>query len=107
MNYKWTIGGSIIGFFAGAFFVLSTDADITANVIGASGPSTGITAIAGIALLVASAGLFIIGVSLEDSVEKHSGTKKPNTVTYASDQIKEDIAVKKEEYNSHQHTAKE
>ncbi len=101
MNYKWTIGGSIVGFFAGAFFVLSNDADITANVIGASGPNTGLTAILGIVLIVASAGLFITGVSnlekltTESKYDKHK--KSPEPASTYIESPKEEYIPKKEE----------
>jgi len=101
MNYKWTIGGSIAGFFAGAFFVLSNDADITANVIGASGPSSGIAAVAGIALIVVSAGLFITGISNLESLAaksnyKHKKTPEPAS-TYIETPAKEDYKAPKDD----------
>lgn len=54
-------------FAAGAFFVLANTQDITANVIGASGPEATMTAVTGIALIVASAGFFVFVINHGDT----------------------------------------
>lgn len=54
-------------FAAGAFFVLANTKDITANVIGASGPGATLTAVTGIVLIVASAGFFVFTINHGDT----------------------------------------
>ncbi|MGV8150853.1 MAG: hypothetical protein ACP5NV_03945 [Candidatus Woesearchaeota archaeon] len=54
-------------FVLGAFFVLANTKDITANVIGASGPGATITAVTGIILIIASAGFFVFAINHGDT----------------------------------------
>ncbi len=100
MNKKITFIASIIGFFVGAFFVLSNSADVTANVIGASGESAGLTAVLGIVLLVASAGVFILMISLDEEVLKTGNQYAKHKQTdqhYASDDLQKPAYEKSEE----------
>lgn len=53
---------AVLSFIAGALFVLSNDADITANVVGASGEGATVTALIGILIIIASAGFFVMTV---------------------------------------------
>lgn len=46
-------------FVLGAVFVLANPRDITANVIGASGPGATLTVVIGIVMIIASCGLFM------------------------------------------------
>jgi hypothetical protein len=54
-------------FVVGAFFVLANTKDITANVIGASGPGATLTAVTGLILIIASAGFFVFIINHGDT----------------------------------------
>jgi hypothetical protein len=54
---------SVLAFIVGSLFVLSNDADINANVIGASGEAATLTAFIGILTIIASAVFFILTIN--------------------------------------------
>ena len=58
---------SSFAFVLGAIFVLSYPADVTANVIGASGPAAGTTVVIGLVLVIASAAFFILTINHGDT----------------------------------------
>jgi hypothetical protein len=64
-NFNLTV--ATVTFALGAFFVLANTEDITANVIGASGPGATATALAGIILIIASAGFFVFVINHGDT----------------------------------------
>ncbi|HYD03561.1 MAG TPA: hypothetical protein VEC16_04635 [Alphaproteobacteria bacterium] len=70
MNIKsktFNMAASMSAFLVGSAYVLSDGASITANVIGSSGGSSGLTSIMGIVIIVGSIGLFIASMHHHDN----------------------------------------
>lgn len=63
---KFNFISSAGAFVLGTLYVFSDSASMTANVIGASGGSAGLTAIAGVSMIIGAIGLFIVSINSTD-----------------------------------------
>lgn len=100
-NFNLTV--ATFAFIAGAFFVLANKKDITANVIGLSGPGATISAITGIILIIASSGFFVFTINHGDyHLERLVRETKDHTTVSGSEykDIKGEMAAQedKEKY---------
>lgn len=91
---------SVLAFIAGALFVLSNDADITANVIGASGESATLTAFIGILVIIASSVFFVLTVNHGEHDIESLVHKNENLHDDLSRQQKAEAELK-DKYNYH------
>ena len=86
---------STVAFVFGAIFILSYPTDITANVIGASGPGAGLTVVMGLAIIIASSALFMFTISHGDTFLERLVRETKNHEEIHSKAEEQDI---KEEY---------
>jgi len=77
-------------FLLGSFFVLSDQAGITANVIGYTGSEYALSSVIGIVMIIASAGLFALQISLENVVKSDAPGKKVPHSDDRYDRVKSD-----------------
>ena len=68
MNIKtFNLAASVSAFVVGTIYLFSDAASITANVIGSSGSSNGLTSIMGMIMIIGSIGLFIVSMKSTDN----------------------------------------
>jgi hypothetical protein len=93
---------SVLAFITGALFVLSNDADITANVVGASGEGATLTAFIGILIIIGSAAFFVLTINhdMESLVRKNEHTHEDLTKEEKiQKELEEKYDYKKSDYN--------
>jgi hypothetical protein len=96
-NFRMLV--SAMTFIIGGLFVISNAPDITANVIGASGPEAGLVSIFGIVILVASGIYFMMTASLDDMIRTQRDARR-STNHSATDSIAHEYTdTEKKEYS--------